>query len=121
MTALLWVPYILNRFVKLGIWGTMQNPQESDEARHSLWAQRAKQAHSNAVENLAVFGVLVLCAAVMGHTNHTGLVLASQVYFFSRLAHFVVFSAGVPVLRTVTFLVGFGAQVGAAWIVLGAA
>lgn len=121
MTALLWVPYVLNRFLKLGVWGTMQNPQDEDEARHAAWAQRAMRAHKNAVENLAVFGVLVLSAAVSGHAEHAGLVLAAQVYFFARLVHFIVYSAGVPGLRTVSFLTGFGAQVAAAWIVLGAA
>ncbi len=121
MTALLWVPYVLNRFLKLGVWRTMQNPQGEDEARHAPWAQRAMRAHKNAVENLAVFGVLVLGAAVLGHAEHAGLVLTAQVFFFARLVHFIVYSAGVPGLRTVSFLTGFGAQVTAAWIVLGAA
>ena len=34
---------------------------------------------------------------------------ASAIYFFSRLAHFLVYSAGIPVLRTLAFFGGWGA------------
>ena len=36
--------------------------------------------------------------------------LACAVYFWSRLAHALVYTFGIPVLRTVTFTVGFLAQ-----------
>jgi uncharacterized MAPEG superfamily protein len=50
--------------------------------------------------------------AVHADTNTSGAVAtACGVYFFARLAHYVMFAAGVPVLRTLAFLAGFGAQV----------
>jgi uncharacterized MAPEG superfamily protein len=36
---------------------------------------------------------------------------ACQLYFFSRLVHVVVYTLGIPVLRTLAFVGGFVAQV----------
>ena len=36
--------------------------------------------------------------------------LASAVYFWSRVAHVIVYAIGVPVFRTLAFVVGFIAQ-----------
>ncbi len=63
LTAVLWVPYVLNRFLKVGVWTSIGNPTEADLAKQSDWAKRARSAHANAVENLVVFGALVLVAA----------------------------------------------------------
>jgi uncharacterized MAPEG superfamily protein len=45
---------------------------------------------------------------------------ASAAYFFARLAHYSLYAAGVPVLRTVAFLAGFGAQLALLAAVAGA-
>ena len=45
--------------------------------------------------------------------------LACAVYFWARLAHVVVFWAGIPVLRTLAFTVGFLAQVALVLAVFG--
>ena len=37
--------------------------------------------------------------------------IACAVYFWARLAHVIVYTLGVPVLRTLAFAVGFVAQV----------
>jgi uncharacterized MAPEG superfamily protein len=37
-------------------------------------------------------------------------VLASATYFWSRVVHVIVYTFGVPVLRTLAFTVGFFAQ-----------
>jgi len=37
-------------------------------------------------------------------------VLACAVYFWSRVAHLIVYTLGIPVLRTLAFTVGFIAQ-----------
>lgn len=120
MTASFWVVYVLDRFARLGILKSLQNPQEDDRSHQSLWAQRAMRAHANAIENLVLFGVLVLGAAATGLADHPTVVLAAQLYFVARLAHFVVYTAGVPILRTLSFLMGFGAQAVLVWTTLGA-
>ena len=37
--------------------------------------------------------------------------VAVVVYFFARLAHFIVYASGVPVMRTLMFTVGWTAQI----------
>ena len=108
MTGLFWVPYILDRFFVRGIWATLDNPRP-DAPPQSSWAERQKLAHTNAVENLVVFATLVLTAHALGISNDLT-AGACAVYFWARLAHFVVYTAGIPVVRTLSFAAGFAAQ-----------
>ena len=109
MTGLLWVPYILDRFMVRGLMAAMANPSPKDKPQ-SAWAQRLLAAHTNAVENLVVFAPLVLTARALGiATGATA--FACALYFWARLAHVVVYTLGIPVFRTLTFAVGFVAQV----------
>lgn len=109
MTALFWLPYVLNRVVVSGLGGTLAGTTPGDDG-HSSWANRAIKAHYNAIENLAIFAPIVLTAHVLGISN-TATKAAVVVYFFARLAHFVVYSAGIPVARTLTFTAGWLAQI----------
>jgi uncharacterized MAPEG superfamily protein len=109
MTGLLWVPYVLNRMVEHGPWAALKNPS-TETAPRAEWAKRMLAAHANAVENLVVFAPLVLAAVSAGRTSGIT-AAAAEVYFFSRLAHFVVYSAGVPLLRTLAFAAGWAACV----------
>ena len=68
------------------------------------WAGRAARAHHNMLENLVLFASLVLVAALAGKTNATTL-LGAQLFFWARLAHAVVYLAGIPWLRTALWLV----------------
>ena len=109
LTGLLWIPYILDRCAVRGLWAAMDNPKPGDTPQ-SGWAMRLYFAHTNAVENLIVFAPLVLILDSIGtSTNVTA--IACAVYFWARLAHALIYMMGVPVLRTLSFVVGFGAQV----------
>jgi uncharacterized MAPEG superfamily protein len=108
MTALFWVPYVLNRMVVGGLGATLAGTPPEDGA-HSLWAQRAIKAHHNAVENLAIFAPAVLVAYAL-NISTPATKLAVVIYFFARLLHFVVYSAGIPAARTLTFTAGWIAQ-----------
>ncbi|MCC7045803.1 MAG: MAPEG family protein [Alphaproteobacteria bacterium] len=109
MTAVLWVPYILDRILVRGAAGAMANPSPGDKPQ-SAWALRMIKAHENAIENLAVFATLVLVAKLAG-VSTSATVFAAQLYFWARLAHVAVYTAGIPVLRTLAFAGGFVAQV----------
>jgi uncharacterized MAPEG superfamily protein len=109
LTAVLWIPYILNRLQVRGLTGAMANPSRNDRPQ-SEWANRMMFAHDNAVENLIIFAPLVLILNAADYSTKWT-VVACAVYFWSRLAHVIVYTLGIPVLRTVTFTVGFGAQV----------
>lgn len=108
MTALLWVPYILNRMKEMGVWRALWNPHP-DTRPKAQWAERLMRAHANAVENLVVFAPLVLALQVTG-TGTTMTASACMVYFIARAAHVILYTFAVPLLRTVAFLVGFFCQ-----------
>lgn len=109
LTALLWVPYVANRFRELGPPGWQWFPAP-DPAPVAPWAARAMRAHANAVENLVVFAPLALTVhAAALSTPATQ--WASQAYFWARLSHYVVCVVGAPIVpRTIAFLVGVAAQ-----------
>jgi uncharacterized MAPEG superfamily protein len=108
LTALIWVPYILDRILVRGFWPAISD-RGPENGPHSPWAQRMIRAHLNAVENLAIFAPLVIIAHVL-NLHSQALVAASMIYFFARLAHLVIYSLGLPVFRTLAFAVGWGAQ-----------
>ncbi len=117
MTALFWLPYVLNRIMVRGLMGALGNAGP-DSAPHAAWAERAIAAHRNAVENLVVFAALVLTANIAGISS-TLTAGAAAVYFFARLAHFVIQTAGIPALRTLAFAVGWICQMIFALSILG--
>jgi uncharacterized MAPEG superfamily protein len=108
LTGVLWIPYTLNRVAVRGLLGSMANPSRNDKP-HAEWATRMMFAHDNAVENLVVFASLVLILAELDYSTKWT-VYASAVYFWSRLAHLLVYTLGLPVFRTLAFTVGFLAQ-----------
>jgi len=108
LTGLLWVPYILNRCMVRGLGGAMANPTPGAKP-HAPWATRLMFAHDNAVENLLLFAPLVLILNAIDYSSKWT-VLACAVYFWSRVAHLIVYTLGVPVFSTLAFTVGFLAQ-----------
>jgi len=117
LTGLLWVPYIMQLAVQLGPIGAMWDPTGA-HPHDQEWALRAKRAHYNAIENLAVFAPLTLMVVATGAVS--GLTAgAAVVYFWARLVQYVVHVMAVPVVRTVAFLVGVGCQAVMALALLG--
>lgn len=109
LTAVMWVPYVLNRIQVRGLAGAMANPSRSDKPQ-APWATRMMFAHENAAENLVVFASLVLILHAVDYSTKWT-VLAAAVYFWARLVHAVVYTLGIPVVRTLAFAVGFAAQI----------
>jgi uncharacterized MAPEG superfamily protein len=109
MTGLLWIPYILDRIMVRGAMGATANPSPNDKPQ-SPWAARMIDAHSNCVENLVVFAPLALtCQALNIHTATTA--FACALFFWCRLAYVAIYTAGIPVARTLAFAGGWIAQV----------
>ena len=107
LTGLLWLPYILDRIMVRGLMGAMDNPKPRDKPQ-SAWAQRLYFAHTNAVDNLVLFAPLVLILDSRSiSTDMTA--AACAVYFWARLVHAIVYAAGIKVLRTLSFAVGWAA------------
>jgi uncharacterized MAPEG superfamily protein len=104
VTALMWVPYVCGRMSTFGILAPIGNPGP-DYPVDAPWMDRARRAHANAVENLAVFAPLVLIAAMVGLSTPVT-AAAAWTYVVARLVHFVIYTAGIPYIRTLAFLVG---------------
>lgn len=117
MTALMWIPYIINRMLEQGIGCAIWDPQGTTKTE-SMWAERMMRAHKNSVENLVVFAPLVL-SLHLTHLNNELTALACMFYFFARLTHYIVFSLGIPVLRVLTFMVNVIVQLILAFTILG--
>lgn len=109
LTAVLWLPYIVNRLIEQGFLTALWDP-DGEQATKVGWADRLMSAHTNAVENLVIFAPLIIIIHILGMSNeHTA--FAAALYFFSRLAHAVLFTLRVPVLRIIAFFGGFIAQI----------
>jgi uncharacterized MAPEG superfamily protein len=66
---------------------------------------RALRCVDNHREGLAIFAPLVLVAALAHVSNGTS-VLGAQLFFYSRVAHAVLYLAGVPMVRPLAWAVG---------------
>ena len=104
LSAVMWVPYILNTVMVRGLKDAVGYPDDPQPL--APWAERMKKAHYNAVENLVMFAALVLMLNALGVSNATT-VMACNIYFWSRLAHYLIYSAGIPWLRTLSFFVSW--------------
>ncbi len=115
LTAVLWIPYILDRVLVWGLVDAVGYPPNPKP--QSPWAQRLMKAHGNAVENLVVFAALVLAAQVAG-VSSSAIATAAMVYFWARLVHVLAYTFAVPWVRTLAFTVGFACQAVIAWQLL---
>jgi uncharacterized MAPEG superfamily protein len=115
-TGLLWVPYVLERMVSWGLMPTVGYPD--NPPAQAPWAQRMIKAHRNAVENLVVFGALVLAAQDLNISN-AATAMAAMLYFWARVVHVIAYTLALPWVRTLAFTVGFLSYMTFAWQILG--
>lgn len=115
LTALFWVPYILNEIMVRGLVDAVGYPANPKPL--APWAQRLKSAHYNAVENLVVFATLVLVASAAA-IHHPAVATAAAVYFWARVVHAAAYTLAVPWVRTLSFVVGFAMQMWIAAVIL---
>jgi uncharacterized MAPEG superfamily protein len=111
-TAVLWLPYISAHILNVGLMEAVT--YRADDASRTAWAERAKKAHYNAVENLAPFAALVIVAHLTGAAN-AATAAAAITYFWARVAHYVLYTAGVPFGRTICFAVSWAAMACIFW------
>jgi len=104
LTSLMWLPYILARLLSSGFMRTLTYEGDSDPL--PAWAQRAKKAHYNAIENLVPFAVVVLVANLTATANATT-AFWSTIYLWARLVHYLGYISGIPFVRTLSFAIGW--------------
>lgn len=118
-TGVIWIPIIVNRLAEMGPWKALKNP-EPDVRPHAEWAYRMAHAHRNAIENLVVFAPLAIIVHMLG-LGSAMTAGAAAIFFFARVAHAVIYTFGIPLLRTIAFFIGFLCQMALALRILGLA
>jgi uncharacterized MAPEG superfamily protein len=108
LTALMWLPYILARMQVSGIMNTLTYAADDDPL--PAWAERAKRAHRNAIENLVPFGAVVVAAHILGVSNEKTALWAT-IYLIARIVHYFGYLSKVPFVRTGAFAVGWLATI----------
>ena len=117
ITSFFWIPYVLDRIRVRGLIKAMGNPPTVSEPT-SAWATRMSKAHTNAIENLVLFAPLVIIVHI-AQLNSPLTAMATAIYFYARVAHFIIYSLGIPYLRTIVFAIGLAAQIALALAILG--
>lgn len=111
LTLLLWTPYILARVFVWGLPTFLNNYPDNfpaEQPEPPLWAARAQRAHLNMVETMPAFiAVIVAAGFVAPQTAHVDIASWAQIFFFARVAHAVVYIAGIPFLRTPVYLLSW--------------
>ncbi len=111
LTVLLWTPYILARAINWGIPTFLNNYPEGfpkNQPEPPLWAVRSQRAHLNMVETLPAFAAVVLAAGTIAPDGaYSSIAQWAQIFFVARLVHAVVYTLGVPYLRTPVYLVSW--------------
>ncbi|HKI98964.1 MAG TPA: MAPEG family protein [bacterium] len=115
ITVLMWIPYTLQLIQGQGLMAAVGNRDNIKPM--APWAERCKRAHKNAVENLVVFAALVLVANATGHMG-SAIGMAAMIYFWARVAHYIVYWIGLPWLRTLVWTIGWICLLVIAWQVL---
>ncbi|HKW37810.1 MAG TPA: MAPEG family protein [Burkholderiales bacterium] len=92
---------VTGAFTQVGLMKLVGNRE--DMPKLTGWVGRAERAHFNMMINLVLFASLELAVAVLGKGNATTM-LGAQLFFWGRLAYAVIYLAGLPWLRTLSWL-----------------
>jgi uncharacterized MAPEG superfamily protein len=111
LVYLLWSVALTVALVVIAVLGATQQlglPKLAGNREHmpevTGWAGRAERAHRNMLESLVLFAVLVLLARALNISNSMT-VLGAQLFFWGRLAHAVLYIAGIAWVRTAAWAV----------------
>jgi len=111
LTAALWIPYVV---CQVRTNGPLRPANYIDPALPRPippWGLRAHRAYLNAIEVFAPFAALVVVAQLTAKADAMTAFWSAS-FFWIRLAHAVVYWAGIPIIRTVLFTLAFIAEVG---------
>jgi uncharacterized MAPEG superfamily protein len=87
-----------------GLWPMAGNRDHLKEP--SLWQGRTRRCVDNHREGLLMFAPLILVAHIANVTGSDLTLYGAQMFFYSRVAHAVVYLAGWPYIRPVFWTIG---------------
>jgi uncharacterized MAPEG superfamily protein len=102
LTAVLVVVATLGAMQQVGLRKLAGNRENMPELEG--WAGRAERAHRNMLESLVLFAILVLVARALNVSDSLTL-LGAQLFFWGRVAHAVLYIAGISWVRTAAWVV----------------
>lgn len=80
-------------------------------------AGRIERAYFNLLETMPPFAALVLIALYTGKVNEMT-ALGAQIYFWGRVVYFPLYISGIPVVRTLSWLVSVAGMLIILWQLL---
>lgn len=83
-----------------------------------VFARRLSMVRANQIEALALWVPLVFLAALLPEIENPLVPLLASIFLTARLVYTAVSLAGIPVLRSVAWIVGFAASGYLAWIIV---
>ena len=108
LTLFMWVPYVLSGIINDGLIASFK--WQGDEKQRYVWAERAKRAHYNAIENLIPFAAIVIVAH-LAEISNDATASAAISYFWLRAIHYVFYTLGISYIRTPAFILSWLAQI----------
>ncbi len=78
---------------------------QHDIAPWTGWNDRLNRAIRNLIEAIAIFAPIVIAVQISGLNNETT-AMGAQIFVIARIAHAVVYTLGVPWVRTAAWFVG---------------
>lgn len=112
LTLLLAFPYAMGLMLERGLPELAGNRDNFKEP--TGWIARSIRAHRNMLENIAPFAAAVLVAHSAGISNDST-ILGAQLFLASRVVHALVYTLGIPYVRTLAYT---GGLVGTIMIIL---
>ena len=78
---------------------------QHDIAPWTGWNDRLNRAIRNLIEAIAIFAPIVIAVQISGLNNETT-AMGAQIFVIARIAHAVVYTLGIPWVRTAAWFVG---------------
>ena len=104
LCGILWVPTVIERVIRIGLTETVGNNADTKDLPG--WVERLKRTHRNLVDNIVIFGTLVLILQSVEKSNDTT-GLAALIFFYARLIQTISHIFGIVWVRTVSFVIGW--------------
>lgn len=102
------MPYSMAYMKHWGITGIVSNRENMPAL--PAWANRAIEAQRNLNENLIHFAVFVLLVHALGLSNEMS-ALGATIFFYSRLAYWLVYIAGIVWVRSMLWMAAIAGEV----------
>ena len=104
LCGILWVPTVIERVIRIGLTETVGNNPDAKDLPG--WVERLKRTHRNLVDNIVIFGTLILILQSVEKSNDTT-GLAALIFFYARLIQTISHIFGIVWVRTVSFVIGW--------------